>query len=449
MVSPIDGRYYNEIRELEDFFSEWALIKYRVKIEVEWLITMSKSKWFAEVRSFSPEEILLLRNLVNRFNDSEALKIKEIEKITKHDVKAVEYYLKDIIKNSSLKDITEFVHFGCTSEDINNLSYALILMNGITSVWLPRAQQLVDLVAQNAEKYKDIAMLSHTHGQPATPTTVGKELAIFVYRWRRQLNYLNKIEYFGKFNGAVGNFNAQYIAYPEVPWEDIAKSFVEGLSLAYYPLTTQIEPHDYMAECFHTINRFNNVTLDFNIDMWLYISLGYFKQSATSEEIGSSTMPHKVNPINFETSEANIGLSNTILSHLADKLQISRLQRDLSDSSSKRNIGTGIAHSLISLNYTYRGVKQLSISQETIDNELSDSWEVLGEAIQTVMRKNGYSNPYEILKKLMRGNKVTCGDIIKFVNKLDIPENEKKHLLELTPATYTGIASKLVNWIHQ
>jgi adenylosuccinate lyase len=446
-ISPIDGRYSAETTVLSDYFSEWALIKNRVRIEIEWLITTSKSDWFEEIRTLSQSEILFLRDLVKNFDDSSVLKIKEIEKTTNHDVKAVENYLRGALKNTPMTDVVEFIHFGCTSDDINNLSYALMLKDGISNVWTSKAEEMMSLVSQAANEYRNIPMISRTHGQAATPTTIGKELAVFVYRWQRQLTYLKSIKYLGKFNGVVGNFNAQVVAYPDAPWEDISRNFVEGLGLGYNPLTTQIEPHDYMAECFHGINRFNNITLNFDRDMWMYISLGYFKQHVIGEETGSSTMPHKVNPINFENSEANVGLSNSILSHLVDKLQVSRLQRDLSDSSALRNIGTAIAHSYISIHNAITGFKRLAVNKEAIDADISSSWEVLAEAIQTVMRKYGCDEPYEALKEFTRGKKIDKEDIREFITNLEIPKEDKNRLLALTPDGYIGIAPGLVDWI--
>ena len=446
-ISPIDGRYSAETTVLSDYFSEWALIKNRVRIEIEWLITTSKSDWFEEIRTLSQSEILFLRDLVKNFDDSSVLKIKEIEKTTNHDVKAVENYLRGALKNTPMTDVVEFIHFGCTSDDINNLSYALMLKDGISNVWTSKAEEMMSLVSQAANEYRNIPMISRTHGQAATPTTIGKELAVFVYRWQRQLTYLKSIKYLGKFNGVVGNFNAQVVAYPDAPWEDISRNFVDGLGLGYNPLTTQIEPHDYMAECFHGINRFNNITLNFDRDMWMYISLGYFKQHVIGEETGSSTMPHKVNPINFENSEANVGLSNSILSHLVDKLQVSRLQRDLSDSSALRNIGTAIAHSYISIHNAITGFKRLAVNKEAIDADISSSWEVLAEAIQTVMRKYGCDEPYEALKEFTRGKKIDKEDIREFITNLEIPKEDKNRLLALTPDGYIGIAPGLVDWI--
>ena len=446
-LSPVDGRYSNETAALTEYFSEWALMKNRVKVEVEWLLTMSESTWAKHVRKLSQSEVAFLRNLIECFDETSFLEIKRIEKTTNHDVKAVEYYLRSVLRETSMADVVEFIHFGCTSEDINNLSYSLMLKNGINNVWVSKAEEMLDLITSTADEYRNIPIVSRTHGQVATPTTMGKELAVFVHRWQRQLRNLKTLQFLGKFNGVVGNFNAQVIAYPDAPWEDIAKSFVENLGLTYNPLTTQIEPHDFIAECFHGINRFNNITLNFDRDMWMYISLGYFRQRIVGEEVGSSTMPHKVNPIDFENSEANIGLSNTILSHLADKLQVSRLQRDLSDSSALRNVGLGIAHSCIAIHHAIVGFRGLDVDREVTGKDLSNSWEVLGEAIQTVMRKYGYTEPYETLKAFTRGKKVSEATIRCFIQNLEIPEEDKSRLLTLTPATYLGLAPKLVDWI--
>ena len=448
-ISSIDGRYAGQTVELRDYFSEWALMKYRVNIEVEWLIAQSEGAWADPVRNLTGEEKTILRGLVTGFDDTSLAKIKEIEKITNHDVKAVENYLREVLGETSMADLIEFIHFGCTSEDINNLAYALMLRDGITGVWLPEAEGLLELVTQAAETYRDIPFMARTHGQAASPTTVGKELAVFVYRWRRQLKAVKNLEYLGKFNGAVGNYNAHLVAYPDAPWEDISADFIETLGLTWNPLTTQIESHDYMAECFHALNRFNNILLDFDRDMWLYISYGYFKQLVVSGEVGSSTMPHKVNPINFENSEANIGMSNAILSHLADKLQVSRLQRDLSDSSALRNVGSGIAHSCIAISNAVKGFKRVDVNREVIDAELADSWELLSEAVQTVMRKNGYSEPYETLKAFTRGKDISEEMLRDFIKGLEIPEADKSRLLALTPAAYTGLASKLVERLKQ
>lgn len=446
-LTPLEGRYGAITEPLESYFSEWALIKYRLHVEVEWLIAMSGNPVLAEIREFTPEEISFLRDLVNNFDETAALKIKEIERTTNHDVKAIEYYLRETLGAMSLSDVLEFIHFSCTSEDINNLSYALMLKHGIEDVWLPAAQTLVDTVTAMAEEEKAIPMLAHTHGQSASPTTAGKELAVFVYRWNRQLKQIRAQEYLGKFNGAVGNYNAHSIAYPNADWEKIARSFIEGLGLTFNPLTTQIESHDYVAETFHAMTRFNNILLDFDRDMWLYISLGYFKQKAIAGEVGSSTMPHKINPIDFENSEANLGLSNAVLDHLANKLPISRLQRDLSDSSAQRNIGTGIAHAHIAITYTLKGLRKTVVNREELAGDLEHAWEVLAEAVQTVMRKNGHANSYDKLKAITRGKGITEEDMRSFIEGLELPSDDKKRLLALTPSTYFGIAPSLVDHI--
>ena len=446
-LTPLEGRYGAITQPFGDYFSEWALIKYRVHVEVEWLIAMAANPDFAEIRPFTAEEISFLRNIVATFDDEKALRIKEIERTTNHDVKAVEYFLRETMGAMSLGDLLEFIHFSCTSEDINNLSYALMLKHGFNDVWLPSAETLVKMVSAMAEEEKDIPMLAHTHGQSASPTTIGKELAVFVYRWNRQLKQIRALEYLGKFNGAVGNFNAHSIAYPEVDWEQVSRSFVESLGLTYNPLTTQIESHDYVAEAFHALARFNNILLDFDRDMWLYISMGYFKQKAIPGEVGSSTMPHKINPIDFENSEANLGLSNAVLDHLANKLPISRLQRDLSDSSAQRNMGTGLAHSHIAITYTLKGLKKTVVNQEALAADLNHAWEVLAEAVQTVMRKFGHANSYDKLKAITRGKGISETDIKSFIESVDLPAADKQRLLSLTPAQYVGIASSLLKHI--
>ena len=446
-LTPLEGRYGAITQPFGDYFSEWALIKYRVHVEVEWLIAMAANPDFAEIRPFTAEEISFLRNIVATFDDEKALRIKEIERTTNHDVKAVEYFLRETMGAMSLGDLLEFIHFSCTSEDINNLSYALMLKHGVNDVWLPSAETLVKMVSAMAEEEKDIPMLAHTHGQSASPTTIGKELAVFVYRWNRQLKQIRALEYLGKFNGAVGNFNAHSIAYPEVDWEQVSRSFVESLGLTYNPLTTQIESHDYVAEAFHALARFNNILLDFDRDMWLYISMGYFKQKAIPGEVGSSTMPHKINPIDFENSEANLGLSNAVLDHLANKLPISRLQRDLSDSSAQRNMGTGLAHSHIAITYTLKGLKKTVVNQEALAADLNHAWEVLAEAVQTVMRKFGHANSYDKLKAITRGKGISETDIKSFIESVDLPATDKQRLLALSPAQYVGIASSLLKHI--
>jgi len=443
-VSPLDGRYAEQVGPLAAHFSEESLIRHRLHVEVEWLIAMSRSPWLPEVRPFTAAELATLHGLVTGFGDAEAARVKAIEKTTRHDVKAVEYYLKEQLQATSLAAVGEFIHFACTSEDINNLAYGRMLQAGITTTWLPQAEQLVAAVTTLAERYRAVPMLAHTHGQPASPTTVGKELAVFVQRWQRQLRTIRGLEYLGKFNGAVGNFNAHTAAYPAAPWEEIAHAFVTSLGLTYNPLTTQIEPHDYLAEACHALARFNTITVDFDRDCWLYIALGYFKQRVVAGEVGSSTMPHKVNPINFENAEANMELSTALLNHLATRLPVSRLQRDLTDSSTLRNLGVGLAHSYLALRSTLRGLGELSVDADRLAADLGAAWEVLGEAVQTVMRKTGQPNPYEQLKELTRGTGATETTMRAFIAGLDLPAADHARLLALTPAGYTGLAAQLV-----
>jgi adenylosuccinate lyase len=443
-ISPLDGRYAEQTAALSPLFSEAALIKFRVLVEVRWLLALSEQTEIAEVRAFTDEEKATLHRITDEFSEADAERVKEIERTTRHDVKAVEYGIKEKLADTSLRDVSEWVHFACTSEDINNLAHALMLHGGINTVWLPRAQELVNAVNSLAQEHASVPMLARTHGQTASPTTVGKELAVFVHRWQRQLKQIEAQEYLGKINGAVGNFNAHAAAYPDVDWPAFAQRFVESLGLTYNPLTTQIESHDYMAELFQSLMRFNNVLLDFDRDVWTYISMGYFKQKVVAGEVGSSTMPHKVNPIDFENSEANIGLSNAVLDHLASKLQVSRLQRDLTDSSAIRNMGVGVAYSFIALSSALRGLKKLSLDERVLANDLDNSWEVLGEAVQTVMRKAGLQNPYEKLKELTRGEKIDEGKMRHFVQSLELPEEDKQRLLQMTPGSYTGLAEELV-----
>ena len=448
-VTAIDGRYAALSAPLAPYFSEYALIRFRVRVEVEWLLALSRQPAIAEVRAFAPGEVTLLRGLADNFDEAAAQAVKEIERTTNHDVKAVEYWLKDRLAPTTLADVREWVHWACTSEDINNLAHALMLKGGIENVFLPLATVLVDAVAALAQNHAAQPMLARTHGQPASPTTVGKEMAVFVYRWRRQLKQLRAQEYLGKINGAVGNFNAHVVAYPDAGWEQFARDFVTHLGLTYNPLTTQIESHDYTAECFHTLVRFNNIVLDFDRDIWTYISLGYFTQKPVAGEVGSSTMPHKVNPIDFENSEANVGLSNAVLSHLADKLAVSRLQRDLSDSSALRSMGTGVAYACIALHAATRGLRKLSVNTDALHADLFRTWEVLGEAVQTVMRKAGHTNPYEQLKALTRGAGISEATLREFITGLDLPPDDKARLLALTPATYIGLAPRLVEQLHR
>ncbi|MES2465473.1 MAG: adenylosuccinate lyase [Armatimonadota bacterium] len=448
-ISAVDGRYAAATAPLSEFFSEYALIKFRVLVEVRWLLALSESPAIPEVRAFTADETAFLNSITDSFGEAEAERVKAIEKTTNHDVKAVEYFVKEKLAETSLADVREWVHFACTSEDINNLAYALMLKGGVESVLLPMAERVVAAVAQLAESTGALPLLARTHGQTASPTTVGKELAVFVYRWQRTLRQLRSQEYLGKINGAVGNFNAHVAAYPDAPWEQIAQQFVESLGLVWNPLTTQIEPHDYLAECFHTIIRFNTITLDLDRDIWAYISIGYFKQRLIAGEVGSSTMPHKVNPIDFENSEANLGVANALLDHLAVKLPVSRLQRDLTDSSALRTIGTGIGHTVIAYNSLLRGLGKLTVNEAALAADLDRAWEVLGEAVQTVMRKHGHPNPYEQLKALTRGEAITSETIKQFVEGLDLPESEKQRLRIMTPADYVGIAPSLLRHIKQ
>jgi adenylosuccinate lyase len=448
-ISAVDGRYAAATAPLAEFLSEYALIKFRVLVEVRWLLALSESPAIPEVRTFTADETAFLHAIAEGFSEPDAERVKAIEKTTNHDVKAVEYLVKEKLAETSLADVREWVHFACTSEDINNLAYALMLKGGVETVLLPLLDRAVGAVSQIAETTAALPLLARTHGQTASPTTVGKELAVFVYRWQRTIKQLRSQEYLGKINGAVGNFNAHVAAYPNAPWEQIAKQFVESLGLVWNPLTTQIEPHDYLAECFHTIIRFNNITLDLDRDIWTYISLGYFKQRLVAGEVGSSTMPHKVNPIDFENSEANLGVANAVLDHLAGKLPISRLQRDLTDSSALRTIGTGIGHTVIAYNSLLRGLGKLTVNEAALASDLDRAWEVLGEAVQTVMRKHGHANPYEQLKALTRGEAITAETIKSFVEGLDLPEEEKQRLRLLTPATYVGIAPGLLRHIKE
>ncbi|MGB7338783.1 MAG: adenylosuccinate lyase [Phototrophicaceae bacterium] len=446
-ISPIDGRYAKKTMMLNDYFSEYALMKYRVTVEVVWLGHLSQEVDLADIRRLSDDEMQQLQRIATDFDDEAAGRIKAIESRTNHDVKAVEYYIKELLADTSLADLSEFVHFACTSEDINNLAYAMMLRDGLMDVWLQEAHELVGTVAEQAELLRDTPILARTHGQAATPTTMGKELAVYVYRWQRQLRQLENQDYLGKFSGAVGAFNAHLAAYPDADWVDIARRFVENFGLVFNPLTTQIESHDYLAETFHIVSRFNQILLDFCQDMWAYISMGYFKQRTVAGEVGSSTMPHKVNPIDFENAEANIGLSNSVLNHLAEKLMVSRLQRDLSDSSALRNIGVGIAHSHIALQSALKGVSKVDINQEAINADLDTAWAVLAEPIQTVLRKAQYPNPYEKLKELTRGVDITQADIHAFIETLPIDAADKQRLQAMTPASYIGLASDLVDFI--
>lgn len=442
-VSPLDGRYQRQTEPLGVYVSEWALMKYRLWVEVRWLMAMAATPELPHIRPLTAPEVALLEALVQDFDDSAAAQIKAIERTTNHDVKAVEYYLRDALAQTSLADVSGFIHFCCTSEDINNLAYALMLRDAMQQVWLPSAEALLDTLADLAASLAAVPMLARTHGQAATPSTLGKELAVFLARADRQIRQLRAQAYYGKFNGAVGAFNAHVVAYPQADWTGIAEQFVSGLGLTYNPLTTQIEPHDGIAELAHTLTRFNTVLLDLCRDMWTYISLGYFKQQVVAGEVGSSTMPHKVNPIDFENAEANVGLSSALLTHLAEKLPVSRLQRDLSDSSVMRNYGVALAHSLLALQSAKRGLGKVAANPAALQADLNGAWEVLGEAVQTVLRKHNIPDAYEQLKALTRGQGVSQGALQTFINGLNIPAEDRAALLALSPQTYIGLAETL------
>ncbi|HAY41454.1 MAG TPA: adenylosuccinate lyase [Gammaproteobacteria bacterium] len=448
-ISPVDGRYSNKTKPLNTIFSEFGLIKYRVLVEVEWLKALSNNESIAEVPLFSEKAIKLLDGIVNNFSIDDANSVKTIESTTNHDVKAVEYFLKDKIKGSEeLESVSEFFHFACTSEDINNLSHALMLTKG-REVVVDEMSSVLSSIASLAKDNASVPMLSRTHGQTASPTTLGKEMANFAYRLDRQIKQLEQVKIMGKFNGAVGNYNAHLSAYPELDWQKISKDFVEHLGINQAAYTTQIEPHDYIAEYFHAMNRFNTILIDFCRDIWGYVSLGYFKQKTVSGEVGSSTMPHKVNPIDFENGEGNLGIANALNSHLAEKLSISRWQRDLSDSTVLRNLGVSCAHSLISYASILKGIGKLETNTARMQEDLENSWEVLAEPIQTVMRRYGIEKPYEKLKELTRGQAIDSKIIAKFVDGLDIPKEAKMELSNLNPSNYIGDADKLARDIEK
>ena len=442
-ISPIDGRYSAKTGPLKAIFSEYGLIKYRLLVEIRWLEAMSKNSQISEVPEFSLKSKNVLSNIVDNFSLEDAKVIKEIEKTTNHDVKAVEYYLKEKVSSTpELQDVNEFIHFACTSEDINNLSHALMLKDG-RQVLLDEMRKTLNLITDLAKDNADVAMLSRTHGQTASPTTLGKEMANFSYRLMRQIEQLEEVKIMGKFNGAVGNFNAHISAYPNLDWPNISKNFIESLGINYAPYSSQIETHDYIAEYFHALNRFNTILIDFCRDVWGYISLGYFTQKTIEGEVGSSTMPHKVNPIDFENAEGNLGLAIAIGEHFATKLPISRWQRDLTDSTVLRNLGVNCAHCLISYASISKGISKLEVNQDKLIDDLNEAWEVLAEPIQTVMRRYGVKNPYEKLKSLTRGKKIDAKILADFIGSLDIPEDAKEELRKLTPMNYIGDAIKL------
>ncbi len=443
-LSPVDGRYGGKTATLRPMFSEYGLIKARITVEVEWLKALAAEPGIGELPELSADDIDYLDALVSQFNISDAQSIKDTEKTTNHDVKACEYFLKE--KMAARKELAphlEFVHFACTSEDINNLAHGLMLKEGREQVLLPAMHNVTASIGELADRYAAVPMLSRTHGQSASPTTVGKEFANVVHRLRRQTAQIAESPLLGKINGAVGNYNAHLASYPDVNWPALAERFVTTLGLQWNAYTTQIEPHDYIAELFAGINRFNTVLIDFNRDVWGYVSMGYFKQKTVKGEIGSSTMPHKVNPIDFENSEGNLGLANAINQHLADKLPISRWQRDLSDSTVLRNLGVGIAHSLIAYQSTMKGISKLELAPRIVEHDLDNSWEVLAEPLQTIMRRYGVSNPYERLKELTRGQSVNKDIMEAFIDDLDVPEEAKQMMRQLTPQGYTGLAAQL------
>ena len=440
-VSPIDGRYGTKTAALRDIFSEFGLIKRRVLVEIRWLQRLAAHEKISEVPVLSAAANRLLECIVDEFDEVDARRIKDIEATTNHDVKAVEYFIKErFAGNDELQSIAEFVHFACTSEDINNLAHALMLRDGVKRALLPSMLEIAAALASLAHSTAAAPMLSRTHGQTASPSTMGKEIANVVARLRRQLAQLERSEYMGKINGAVGNYNAHLSAYSQVDWQENAGEFVESLGLTWNPYTTQIEPHDYMAELFDNISRFNTIVIDFNRDIWGYISLGYFKQQTVAGEVGSSTMPHKVNPIDFENSEGNLGIANAVLHHLATKLPVSRWQRDLTDSTVLRNMGVGFGYSLIAYQSSLKGIGKLELNQSRLSQDLENSWEVLAEPIQTVMRRYGIDQPYEKLKELTRGQDMNREVIQAFVAQLDIPKAAREELLALTPADYIGNA---------
>jgi adenylosuccinate lyase len=447
-ISPLEGRYHEKIVNLRPIFSEYGLIKFRVIVEIRWLELLAEHGHLPELAPLSSHAQTLLNDIIENFSEQDAVRIKHIESVINHDVKAVEYYLKErIINNTELNKIAEFIHFGCTSEDINNLAYALMLQTARNQLILPELDELLQLLKRFAHDYADQPMLSHTHGQPATPTTVGKEFANFIARLQRQIEQLININILGKFNGASGNYNALLAAYPDIDWQILSKNFVCKLGLLWNPYTTQIEPHDYMADYFHVLMRINTILLDFNRDMWGYLALGYFKQKSFQHEVGSSAMPHKVNPIDFENAEGNLGIANALLDHMAAKLPISRWQRDLSDSTVLRNLGVAIAHSILACQSTCKGLGKLSLNEEVLNAELNHHWEILAEPIQTIMRRYGIDQPYEKLKSLTRGHKVTQKTLHQFIAELDLPETVKQSLYKLTPSNYLGYAENLAKRI--
>jgi len=442
-VSPIDGRYGGKSADLRPIFSEYGLIRHRVLVEIRWLQALSRHPEIAEVSALSEHADNILEGIIANFTEEDAQRVKNIERTTNHDVKAVEYFLKEkIAGNGELEAVGEFIHFACTSEDINNLSHGLMLREGRGQILLPQMDELIEAIRKLAHDLADQPMLCRTHGQPASPSTLGKEMANLVYRLHRQREQIAAQPLLGKINGAVGNYNAHLAAYPELDWPAFAQEFVESLGLTWNPYTIQIEPHDYIAELFDATARFNTILIDFCRDVWSYISLGYFKQKTVAGEVGSSTMPHKVNPIDFENAEGNLGIANALFDHLAAKLPVSRWQRDLTDSTVLRNLGVGIAHTSIALQSALRGIGKLDVNAEAMRADLEANWEVLAEPIQTVMRRYGIEKPYEKLKELTRGQRITAEQLQGFIEGLELPAEAKEALKALTPAGYTGNAAR-------
>lgn len=445
-LSPVDGRYASKTNELREYFSEFGLLKYRVIVEVRWLQRLAETAEIKEVPAFSAQANEHLNQIVSSFSEDDAQHIKDIEKTTNHDVKAVEYFLKEQVANiPELNAVSEFIHFACTSEDINNLSHALMLKEARDEVILPYMDKLINALRELTKEYRSIPMMARTHGQPASPTTMGKEMANVMVRLQRQRNQVAQVSVLGKINGAVGNYNAHLSAYPDVNWHALSEQFVTSLGITWNAYTTQIEPHDYIAELFDAVARFNTILLDFDRDVWGYIALGHFKQKTIAGEIGSSTMPHKVNPIDFENSEGNLGIANALFAHLATKLPVSRWQRDLTDSTVLRNLGVGMGYSLIAYQASLKGISKLEVNEASLLAELDDNWELLAEPVQTVMRRYGIEKPYEKLKELTRGKKVNADIMADFIDGLELPDSVKAELKTLTPASYIGDAIRLVD----
>ena len=448
-LSPLDGRYRAAVSDLGEYLSEAGLNRARIQVEIEWLIQLANRSLLGTDRPILDVEANELRKIVTNFSDSDVRELGETEAVTKHDVKAVEYFIRARLEKLERHDLLELTHFGCTSEDINNLSYAITVRDAINNVWLPKSKALVAKLAELSDKYLDASMLARTHGQPATPTTMGKELAVFVHRLNRQLDRVAKTEYLGKFSGATGTFSAHVVAAPEVDWIKQSQDFVTGLGLTWNPLTTQIESHDWQAELYSAVALFNRILHNLCTDIWSYISVGYFKQIPQAGATGSSTMPHKINPIRFENAESNLELSNAILDSIGSTLVTSRLQRDLTDSSTQRNIGLGLGHSMLALDNVTRGLGEIDLNAGVLEADLNDNWEVLGEAIQTVIRaevaagRSKISDPYALLKDLTRGKRIGHEDLITFINGLDISVEAKQRLIALRPNTYTGLAAEL------